>query len=165
MHACSELGRAKRSAAQADLPETPQPQGLTIPPLNPAAAGSPEESKALRKALQEVTARAESLEQDLARLNMDMPEVERQRDQASSRVTELEQQLKDLKLKGFDFDIRQSKQRVDAADQRAAAAEAAAGQCREAAAAAAAARDAAVANAQAVCTPDSSPPHPCTAAV
>lgn len=145
VHACSELGRAKRSApAAADSPETPQPRGLTIPPMNPAAAGSPEESRALRKALQDVTARAESLETDLARLEMDMPVIEKQREEAYASVAELQQQLKDLKLKGFDLDTKEAVQRI-------AAAESAAAKSSAATEAAVAARDAAVAQTQAVC--------------
>lgn len=144
VRACSELAKAKRSVAQQlDLPKTPQPRGLTIPPLNPAAAGSPEESRALRQALQEVTARAESLEQDVAALNMDMLVAEKERDEAHTKASELSQQLKDLRQKGFDLDVKEALRRI-------AAAEAAAGKSREAAESAAAARDAAVASAQEV---------------
>lgn len=101
-------------------PATPQPRGITIPALNPAASVSPEEARALRKALQDVTTRADALEHDLAVLEMEMPEVQRQRDEAYEKLMILEQQLKDLRLKGYELDTQEAVQRISAAEEAAA---------------------------------------------
>jgi hypothetical protein len=97
----------------------------------------------LRKALQDVTDRAAGLEQDLATFEMNMPEVERQRDEAYASVATLEQQLKDLRDKGFDLDTKEAVQRIHMA-------ELAAAKTRAEAQAAVAAQQAAASQAQAV---------------
>lgn len=112
--------RRAPAAEPSKEPSTPQPRGITIPALNPAASGSPEEARALRKALQDVTTHAESLEQDLARLEMEMPDVQRQRDEAYETVANLEQQLKDLRHKGYELDTREAVHRISAAEDAAA---------------------------------------------